>query len=165
VKRSSKTEISRQGQESVWNYPRPPKLERIQQRIRVEFGGLILAETNQGYRILETGRPPVYYFPPFDVRTLYLALSSIRTFCEYKGVAQYWSIKVNKQVALEAVWSYIHPSKGFEPIRDYFAFFPGKMDACYVGKQIVTAQEGRGYRGWITPNIIGPFKNEPRTEL
>ena len=165
VRRLPRIETTKRGQESVWDYPRPPRLERVHQQIRVEFGGLILAETTQGYRALETASPPVYYFPPYDVRRFYLVPSSKQTVCEWKGVARYWSLRVDKRVAIEAAWSYPHTMKGYEIIRDYFAFYPSKVDACYVGKQKVEAQAGDFYGGWITPNIVGPFKGAPGTEF
>ncbi len=158
-------QIPKRGQESVWNYPRPPKLERVNQQIRVEFGGLVLSETTQGYRLLETASPPVYYFPPMDVRIVYLMLSSKQTVCKWRGVARYWSLRVGKRVALDAAWSYPHPGEGYEDICDYFAFYPGKVDACHVGKQKVKAQPGDFYGGWITSKILGPFKGEPGTEF
>lgn len=161
----SKIKVPRRGQESVWNYPRPPKLERIHKQMRVEFGGMVLAETTQGFRLLETGIPPVYYFPSTDVRIAYLMLSPRQTVCEWKGIARYWSIKIGKRVALDAAWSYPYPREEYEAIGNFLAFYPGKVDACYVGKQKVMAQPGEFYGGWITPKILGPFKGEPGTEF
>jgi len=160
-----KIQIPKRGQESVWNYPRPPRLERVHQQISVEFGGLVLAETTQGFRLLETASPPVYYFPPVDVRTAYLMPSVKQTVCKWKGVARYWSLRVQKRVALDAAWSYPIPREEYEDLRDYFAFYPGKMDACYVGKQRVTPQPGEFYGGWITSQVLGPFKGESGTEF
>ena len=155
----------KRGQESVWNYPRPPKLKRVHQQLRVEFGGLVLAETTQGYRLLETANPPVYYFPPVDVRMAYLRLSSSQTVCKWKGVACYWSLQVGKRMALDVAWSYPHPKERYEVIRDYLAFYPGRVDACYVGKEKVKPQPGEFYGGWITSKILGPFKGGPETEF
>jgi len=161
----TKIQIPKRGQESVWNYPRPPRLVRVHQQIRVEFGGLVLAETTQAYRLLETASPPVYYFPPVDVRIAYLMPSVKQTVCKWKGLARYWSLRVQKRVALDAAWSYPNPREEYEVIRDYFAFYPGKLDACYVGKQKVKPQPGEFYGGWITSKILGPFKGEPGTEF
>ena len=161
----TKIQIPKRGQESVWNYPRPPRLVRVHQQIRVEFGGLVLAETTQGYRLLETASPPVYYFPPVDVRTAYLMPSVKQTVCKWKGIARYWSLRVRKHEALDAAWSYPDPREEYEDLRDYFAFYPGKMDACYVGKQRVTPQPGEFYGGWITSQVLGPFKGESGTEF
>lgn len=160
-----KIQVPRRGQESVWNYPRPPRLQRVHQQMRVEFGGLILAETTQGYRVLETGIPPVYYFPPTDVRIAYLMLSSKQTASEWNGMARYWSIRMEKRVAQDAAWSYPHPGEGYEDIANYLAFHSGKVDACYVGKLKVKPQPGELYGGWITSKILGPFKGEPGGEF
>ena len=152
------------GQESVWDYPRPPRVEPLTRRIRVEFGGIVLADTVRAYRVIETASPPVYYLPPDDVRREYLEPSTRSTFCEWKGVAKYWSVRVGDRFAEDAAWSYPKPDTGYEAIRDYIAFYPGKMDACYVGEYRVTPQPGEYYGGWITPDIVGPFKGEPGTE-
>ena len=160
-----KRQIPKRGQESVWSYPRPPRLQRVHQQIRVEFGGLVLAETTQGYRLLETGSPPAYYFPPTDVRIAYLILSARQTVCEWKGMARFWSIQIGKRMTIDAAWSYPNPGEKYKNITNYLAFFPGKVDACYVGKQKVKIQTGELYGGWITSKILGPFKGEPGTEF
>jgi uncharacterized protein (DUF427 family) len=152
------------GQESVWSYPRPPRVERVSKRVRVELGGEILADTTRALRVLETASPPVFYIPREDVHTEYLAPSRTRTICEWKGTANYWSIRVGNQVVADVAWSYEHPSRGFEAIRGYLAFYAAKVDACYVGDQRVTPQKGGFYGGWITPDVVGPFKGEPGTE-
>jgi uncharacterized protein (DUF427 family) len=163
-RRPEKIVIPGTGQESVWDYPLPPRIELVSQRLRVEFGGVVLAETEQAYRVLETATPPTYYFPPDDVRTDYLQPSQHQTLCEWKGMARYWTVRVGDRVAQNACWSYPEPFEGYEAIADYVAFYPQKMDACYVGEQRVTAQPGTYYGGWVTPNIVGPFKGEPGTE-
>lgn len=152
------------GQESVWDYPRPPRVEPITKKLRVEFGVITLAETERGLRVLETSSPPVYYFPPQDVRREFLELTSRTTLCEWKGLAKYWTIRVADQVVERAAWSYPHPDSSFEAIRDYVAFYPSKMEACYVGEQRAVPQTGDFYGGWITPEIVGPFKGDPGTE-
>ncbi len=166
LKRSRPTqiEVPSPGQESVWNYPRPPRVEPVEQRIRVEFGSIVLAESLNSYRVVETAGPPVYYLPPTDVRMQYLERSSHSTLCEWKGVGQYWSVRFGQQLAENAAWSYPNPWEGYETIQDYIAFNASKMDACYVGSYRVTPQPGDYYGGWITPNIVGPFKGEPGTE-
>ena len=153
------------GQESVWDYPRPPRVEPVARRIRVEFGGIVLAETDAAFRVLETASPPVYYLPPADVRTEYLEPSPRSTICEWKGLANYRSVRVGERFAEDAAWSYPQPNPGYEAIRDYLAFYAGKMDACTVGGVRVTPQPGRFYGGWVTPDIVGPFKGEPGTEM
>ncbi len=152
-------------QESVWDYPRPPRVEPVHQRIVVECEGLVLADTVQAYRILETASPPVYYLPPADVRTRHLEPSSHVTVCEWKGVARYWTVRVGKVLIYDSAWSYPEPTPDFEVIRGYVAFYPSKMQTCYVGKHLVSAQPGDFYGGWITPDVVGPFKGEPGTEF
>jgi uncharacterized protein (DUF427 family) len=151
------------GQESVWDYPRPPRIEPVSKRIHVELGGVVLADTTKALRVLETASPPVYYVPLKDVRTEYLAPSRTRTVCEWKGTASYWSVRMGDQFVADVAWSYEHPLRGFESIRGYLAFYAGKVDACFVDDQRVTPQKGGFYGGWITPNIVGPFKGEPGT--
>jgi len=152
------------GQESVWDYPRPPRVEPVPNRLRVEFAGIVLAETVSGFRVLETSSPPVYYFPPVDVRMEWLVRGERTTLCEWKGLATYWSVHVGDRFAEQAAWSYLDPDQGYEAIHDYLAFFAGTMDACYVGDQQVTAQPGHYYGGWVTPETVGPFKGLPGTE-
>lgn len=152
------------GQESVWDYPRPPRVEAVTERVRVEFGGVVIADTTRACRVIETASPPAYYIPPEDVRTDLLQPSAGTTLCEWKGHARYWSVSVGERVAPRAAWSYPHPDQEYRRIRDYLAFYPSKMDACAVGERRVTAQAGDFYGGWITPEIVGPFKGEPGTE-
>ncbi len=147
------------GQESVWDYPRPPRLEPVSKTLRIEFAGKVIAETQGGYRVLETSHPPVYYLPPEDVHTEYLRPHpGRRTFCEWKGQAEYWDLHLGDRKSLMAAWSYPEPSPSFRPIQDYLAFYPSKVDACFVDGERVQAQEGDFYGGWITSQIVGPFK-------
>ncbi|MBC7869409.1 MAG: DUF427 domain-containing protein [Chitinophagaceae bacterium] len=146
------------GQESVWDYPRPPRVELSTKRIRVLFNGVTLAETTRAMRVLETSHPPVYYIPQADIRMEYLSPTAQRTFCEFKGAASYWTIKVGEEVEEDAGWSYASPSRGFEQLKDYISFYPGRMEACYVDDEKVMAQPGDFYGGWITSDIVGPFK-------
>ncbi len=159
-------EIERPGpdQESVWDYPRPPRLESVSRRIRVEHAGLIIADTSRAMRVLETASPPTYYLPPGDVRMDLLMPSLRRSFCEWKGTAVYYSLRVGDRVEADAAWSYPSPERGFVPIAHFLAFYAGKVDACYVGEDKARPQASPFYGGWITPNILGPFKGEPGTE-
>jgi uncharacterized protein (DUF427 family) len=125
---------------------------------------LVIAESRRTYRVLETSSPPAYYLPPQDIKSEYLQASNHTTLCEWKGVSQYWSVRVGKRRATNAVWSYPNPWEGFEAIKDYLAFNASKMGACYVNDQRVTPQPGNYYGGWITPEIVGPFKGSPGTE-
>ncbi|QDG49469.1 DUF427 domain-containing protein [Persicimonas caeni] len=152
------TEESGRPAESVWDYPRPPRLEQSRRRITVEFGGEVIAETDRALRILETSHPPTYYIPPEDVRMEFLERSKRSTFCEWKGHAAYYHVDVDGEHAENAAWTYPSPAPAFDDLTDYVAFYPGKMDRCTVDGEEVAAQEGGFYGGWITSDIEGPFK-------
>jgi uncharacterized protein (DUF427 family) len=152
------------GQESVWDYPRPPRVEPVKSRIRVEFQGIVIADSKKTYRVLETASPPAYYIPQGDIQMKYLEASNRSTLCEWKGKARYWTVRVGKKYSENAAWSYPEPWVGFELITDYIAFNASKMDACYVDNERVLPQPGNYYGGWITWEIVGPFKGEPGTE-
>ena len=148
----------RPGQESAWDYPRPPKLEAAEHVLRVEFGGVIIAETTSGLRVLETSHPPTYYFPIDDIEMRYLRKGTARSFCEFKGRAVYWDLRVGKHESLNAAWSYPRPARSFEALANPVAFFPRRVDACFVDGQRAEPQAGGFYGGWITPHVSGPFK-------
>ncbi len=145
-------------QESVWDYPRPPRLEDSSRHIRVVFNGVTIADTRRAKRVLETSHPPAYYIPPEGIRMDYFTPTSRSTYCEFKGAARYYTIAVGDRTAENAAWSYPQPSPGYENLRDYIALYPGRMDACYVNEEQVQAQPGDFYGGWITSDIVGPFK-------
>jgi uncharacterized protein (DUF427 family) len=151
------------GQESVWEYPRPPRVEPSDKHIQIIFNGEIIAETRRAKRVLETSHPPVYYIPPEDVKLQYLERTRQRTFCEYKGVAGYYTLRVGDQRVSDAAWFYEAPSPGYEALTDHVAFYPSKMDACFVDGEQVQAQPGDFYGGWITRDIVGPFKGDKGT--
>ena len=151
------------GQESVWDYPRPPRLESCAKTIKVIVAGQLIAETQQSYRVLETSHPPVYYLPPNDVRTELLQHGEGASWCEWKGNACYFDLVVGDRRIAKAAWSYPSPSRAFAAIKDYLAFYPHPMDACWVGQEQVRPQAGGFYGGWITSDIVGPFKGEPGT--
>lgn len=152
------------GQESVWDYPRPPRLEGSHSHIQVLFNGVLIAETHQARRVLETSHPPVYYIPPQDVQLdPYFRRTRQATFCEWKGSAAYYTITVGERTAENAAWFYPNPVAPFAEIKDYVAFYPSKMDACFVDGERVQAQPGDFYGGWITSAIVGPFKGAPGT--
>ncbi len=144
--------------ESVWDYPRPPRVEPSRSHVRVDFAGDVIAETTRALRVLETSHPPVYYIPPEDVRTAVLHPGRRRTFCEFKGEASYYDLVVGGRTVRDAAWYYPEPSRGYEAIRDHVAFYPGRVDAAYVDGEQVAAQPGDFYGGWITTGIQGPFK-------
>jgi uncharacterized protein (DUF427 family) len=147
-----------EGQESVWDYPRPPRVERVTQRLRVVFNSIVIADTVQAYRVLETSHPPAYYLPQTDIAMTYFTQIKRSTFCEFKGAASYWTIQVGDKIAEAAVWGYLNPAPGFEAITGHLSFYAGRMDACYVDDEQVQPQAGDFYGGWITSNIVGPFK-------
>lgn len=151
------------GQESVWDYPRPPRVEPTPKLIRVVFNGVTIAETRRAVRVLETSHPPVYYLPPDDIRMEYLTATSRSTFCEFKGAARYWTLRAGERAVENAAWSYPNPAPGFEAIRDHLAFYAAPMDECTVDGERVTPQPGGFYGGWITSDIVGPFKGGPGT--
>jgi uncharacterized protein (DUF427 family) len=151
------------GQESAWDYPRPPRLEPTGAHLVVEFAGLVVADTRRGYRVLETSHPPNYYLPADDVRTDLLEPSTGASFCEFKGRASYWSLRVGDRIAPDAAWSYASPSPAFAAIRDHLAFYADRVDACFVDGEQVTPQPGGFYGGWITSAVAGPFKGGPGT--
>jgi uncharacterized protein (DUF427 family) len=152
--------------ESVWDYPRPPALERSSKVIRIVFAGAVIAESTSARRVLETSHPPVYYLPVADVLAGVLQRSDRRgSFCEWKGVASYYDvIGPDGARALGAAWGYDDPSPGFRDLLDTVAFYPASMDECTVDGEVVTAQPGDFYGGWITSEIVGPFKGAPGTQ-
>jgi uncharacterized protein (DUF427 family) len=143
------------------DYPRPPKLEATSKLIVVEFNGEVIARTRQALRLLETSHPSTYYFLPEDVRRELLLPSARRSVCEWKGQAAYWSVKVGDRVALDAAWSYPEPTRDQERIKDHIAFYAGRVDACYVDGEKVKPQPGGFYGGWISSDVVGPFKGGP----
>ena len=147
------------GQESVWDYPRPPRMEESNKHIQVIFNGVVIAESRRAKRILETSHPPIYYIPPQDVQIdRYFTPTTRSTFCEWKGVASYYTIQVGEKSVINAAWFYRQPTHSYEALANHIAFYPSKMDACYVDGERVQSQEGDFYGGWITSNIVGPFK-------
>lgn len=146
------------GQESVWDYPRPPRLEAVSETLKIVFNGEIIAATNQAYRVLETSHPPVYYIPPADIQMNYLVSETRKTICEFKGMAHYWTLHVGDHKSAFAAWSYPQPAADFASMGGYLAFYASRVDECYVGEEKVIAQEGDFYSGWITSKIVGPFK-------
>ncbi|MBC6476522.1 MAG: DUF427 domain-containing protein [Hormoscilla sp. GM7CHS1pb] len=151
------------GQESVWDYPRPPRLEDSNKHIQVIFNGVTIADTRKAKRVLETSHPPTYYIPPEDVKLEYLTSTPKTSFCEWKGPAGYYTIAVGEKQAANGAWYYPKPTPSFASIKDYLAFYAQMMDACYVDGELVQAQAGDFYGGWRTSDIVGPFKGGPGT--
>ncbi len=151
------------GQESVWDYPRPPRLEPTDKLVVIEFAGERIAETRGAYRVLETSHPPTYYIPPDDIRREFLVPSNLSTYCEFKGRASYWTLVIGNRRSENVGWYYQVPTPAFAAIKDYVAFYPSRVDACFVNGERVRSQEGDFYGGWITQDIVGPFKGGPGT--
>jgi uncharacterized protein (DUF427 family) len=151
------------GRESVWDYPRPPRVEPAPERIRVEFAGETVVDTDRAVRVLETSHPPTYYVPREAIRPGVTVSSPTSTSCEFKGRASYLTLRLGDRESVDAGWWYPAPARGFEALTDMVAFYPGRVDACYVGEERVTPQAGDFYGGWITSRIVGPFKGGPGT--
>lgn len=151
------------GQESVWDYPRPPRLEGSPRHIEVFFNGVKIADTTGAMRVLETSHPPTYYLPPADIRTEYLIRSNRQSFCEWKGSAGYYTVRVGDREARDVAWFYPNPTAAFAGLKGYVAFYAATMEKCLVDGQLVTPQPGGFYGGWVTPDVVGPFKGGPGT--
>ena len=150
------------GQESVWDYPRPPKLVPDRRLVEVYYGEQKVAWSHGTYRVLETASPPSFYIPAKDVDWELLSVTPGSSVCEWKGIAKYWSLSSNTESGVVG-WSYPDPSPVFEQIRDYISFYPAIL-ACYVSGERVRAQPGQFYGGWVTNEVVGPFKGDPGTE-
>jgi uncharacterized protein (DUF427 family) len=151
------------GQESVWDYPRPPRLEEFSGHIRIIFKGEVILDTNRAFRILETSHPPTYYLPMKDFRPGVLQPAEGLSFCEFKGEAHYYDIVSGNRKAVKCAWTYPEPRKAYSELKDHVAVYAHFMEACYVNDEKVQSQEGDFYGGWITSNIVGPFKGAPGT--
>ena len=151
------------GQESVWDYPRPPRAAPTPKHIRVILGGVTVAETDRAIKVMETSHPPTYYIPPADISPGVLTPSERTSFCEYKGRAVYHHVTAGGVERRDAAWSYPEPSGGYTELAGYIAFYPGMMDECTVDGEAVVPQPGGFYGGWITSDVVGPFKGSPDT--
>jgi uncharacterized protein (DUF427 family) len=147
----------------VWDYPRPPRVEETAKHIQVVFNDVTIADSSNAKRVLETSHPPVYYIPKKDIDMKYLSRAPGISFCEWKGEAIYFTVAVGGRRAERAAWAYPEPTPAFASIKDHLAFYPGMMDACYVDGERVKHQRGGFYGGWITSDLVGPFKGEPGT--
>jgi uncharacterized protein (DUF427 family) len=152
------------GEESVWDYPRPPRIEPVAERIRVVVAGRDLASSVNALRVLETAGAPVYYVPPADVDFEHLRPAARTTICEWKGEASYFDFDDGSRSIHSVAWTYRHPLPGYESMRDYVAFYASKVDEAWVGDEHATPQPGRFYGGWVTKRIKGPIKGVPGTE-
>jgi len=149
-------------QESVWDYPRPPRIEPTARRLQIRFGGVWIADCKRGLRVLETSHPPTYYLHIDDFIEGTLQRVPKRTsYCEFKGMAAYYDVVSNGHVARAAAWSYPNPTPGSGMMPGYVAVYAGPMDECLVDGERVTPQPGQFYGGWITSHVAGPFKGGP----
>lgn len=151
------------GQESVWDYPRPPRLEPVPERVRVLLDGEVVADTKRALRVLETSHAPAYYLPPEDVRPGLLVPSPRRSFCEWKGDAGYFTLRAGERLLPEVAWSYPAPTGAFLQLAGHLAFYLEPLEG-FVGEERARPQPGRFYGGWVTSKVVGPFKGEPGTE-
>ena len=152
------------GQESVWDYPRPPSLEASTRRVRIRLGGDLVVDTTRSWRVCETSHPPVYYVPSEDFRAGSLTPGAGGSYCEFKGAATYWNVTGGGTERPNAGWSYEDPTPEFAPMRSAVAVYPGAMDEVLLDEEQVRPQAGGFYGGWITAEIVGPFKGEPGTQ-
>jgi uncharacterized protein (DUF427 family) len=151
------------GQESVWDYPRPPSAEVTGRRVVVELGGRVVASTTRAVRVCETSHPPVYYVPREDVADGVLQRAAGGSWCEWKGAATYWDVVVDGRRHPDLAWSYEDPVERYAVLRGAVAFYPSRVDRALVDGEVVRAQAGDFYGGWITDEVVGPFKGEPGT--
>ncbi len=149
------------GQESVWDYPRPPRVERVDERVTIRLGGSLIADTDDAVRVLETSHPPVYYLPIGDFAPGALVDAAGSSFCEFKGAARYFDVQGGGLVRPGAAWTYPDPSPGFDALVGRVAVYAAPMDECTVGGEVVTPQPGGFYGGWVTSRVVGPFKGIP----
>ncbi len=145
-------------QESVWDYPRPPRVEEEPRLVKILFNGDTIVASSRALRVLETSHPPNIYVPFGDVSPGVLERNPRRTTCEWKGTAEYWNVRVGEVTAPTAAWSYPKPSRSYGLLADHVSFYPGLMDGCYLGEELAKPQPGKFYGGWITGDVVGPFK-------
>ncbi|MEM0940114.1 MAG: DUF427 domain-containing protein [Bacteroidota bacterium] len=151
------------GQESVWDYPRPPSIELVKDHIRIMFDNKIIFDGNSSFRILETSHPPTYYLPLNAFERGLLIRTDKSSYCEFKGKAHYYHIKSGDRIVEFAAWGYDHPNIKYHLIKDHISIYANKMDECFISDEKVDAQEGDFYGGWITSKVVGPFKGGPGT--
>ncbi len=152
------------GEESVWDYPRPPALDPDERHVTVVWQGVTVADTHRAIRHLETASPPTFYVPPEDVDVTLLRPGHGASFCEWKGQAEYWDLVSGRQRSASAAWSYPSINEAYRAIEGWYSFYPGRVDGCFVAGERVQPQPGPFYGGWVTVEIRGPVKGEPGTE-
>lgn len=153
--------VPQAGQESVWDYPRPPALVDCSRSVRVESDAGEIASTNSSFRVLETASPPTFYLSPSSVNASLLVAAEGTSYCEWKGAARYFALASDPNTPV--AWCYPNPNPAFREIRDYLSFYPGRV-SCFVDDERVRPQAGGFYGGWITSDVVGPFKGDPGTQ-
>ncbi len=145
----------------MWDYPRPPRAERVRCRVRIVHGGTLLLDTDDVVRVLETSHPPTYYLPRAEFRVPLLAAPRL-TVCEWKGEASYIDLEVPGVAPLREVgWWYPQPVLRYPQLTDRAAVYAAQFDEVTLNGEQVTPQPGNFYGGWITADIVGPFKGDP----
>lgn len=152
------------GQQSVWDFPRPPALVHASEHVRVEFAGHVVADGADAVVVCETSHPPVYYLHPRDVDAAVLEQVALQTWCEFKGQATYYDLVVGSRRSASACWSYPQPTEGYEALAGRLTFYPQRVDRITVDGDPVRSVEGDFYGGWITSWVTGPFKGGPGTQ-
>ena len=147
----------------MWDYPRPPAIAPTDRHVSVVHRGVVIADTRRAIRILETSQPPAFYVPPDDVAIEHLYRTRRRSYCEWKGAASYWAVQVGDVVVLDAAWSYEQPDRRYAAITHHLAFYAQRLDECRVDGELVRPNPGLFYGGWITADVVGPFKGDPGT--
>jgi uncharacterized protein (DUF427 family) len=164
---SGDTDLSVRGEpavsESVWDYPRPPAVEPCARRVRIELGGVTIVDSTAALRVLETSHPPTIYVPPADIAPGCIQPAAGSSFCEWKGIAGYLDVVAGERREPRAAWTYRDPVAAYSRLRDHVAFYPSRMDACWLDDELVQSQAGDFYGGWITAELRGPFKGGPGT--
>lgn len=151
------------GQTSVWDFPRPPRVVPDAREVIVRWSEIEVARTRNAVLVLETSHPPSFYLPWADVARHLLQVAQGGSFCEWKGPARYWSLVSGERRLPNVAWSYPQPLAGAEALAECVAFYPAALE-CTVDGAAVTAQPGGFYGGWITPELVGPFKGDPGSE-
>ena len=151
------------GQRSVWDFPRPPAVERVLERVQVELAGVVVADTHACLRVCETASPPTYYLPMGDLAREHLRPAAGGSMCEWKGLAHYFDVLVGARDSQQAAWWYPEITSEYRVLADHVGFYASRVDRCTVGDEVVRAQPGRFYAGWITSELTGPWKGEPGT--
>jgi uncharacterized protein (DUF427 family) len=152
-------------EESVWDFPRPPAVVPCERRVRIRHGDVMVADSDRALRVLETASPPTIYVPAADVRTDLLEKAPGKhSVCEWKGLASYFHLAGDAGRAEHAAWTYPEPNEPYAALRGHYAFYAGRVDACFLDDERVTPQAGEFYGGWVTAEVVGPYKGEPGSE-